>query len=116
MTHTSPLPAVLAYIPVIGWLYVAVFQRGNEDATFHLRQSVGLVLFLASVFAGWVIISTMIGLIPYMAALGMGLFTLVMAAFMYGFVAWLMGMNNALRRRLEPLPLFGKWANRLPIR
>jgi uncharacterized membrane protein len=116
MTQTSRLPAFLAYLPVIGWIYVAVFQRRNDAAMFHLRQSVGLVLFLVGVFVAWVVVSTMIALIPYMAALGMALFTLVMAALLYGFVACITGMNNALRRRLEPLPLFGKWASRLPIR
>ena len=43
------------------------------------------------------------------------LFTVVIAAYVYGAVAWIMGLTNALRNRKATLPVFGRWANRLPI-
>jgi uncharacterized membrane protein len=117
MTKVSRYPAVFAYlIPVIGWLYVFFFQRKNDLAIFHLRQAIGLFLFLIGAMIAWIVVATIIAFIPYMAALGMALFTLVIAAYMYGFVAWIMGMTNAFNSRLALLPLFGRWANRLPIR
>ncbi len=56
MSKQSPFPAVIAYIPVIGWLYVYCFQRKNPLAVFHLRQSVGLVLFLIGTLVVWAIV------------------------------------------------------------
>jgi uncharacterized membrane protein len=108
--------AFLAYIPIIGWLYVIFFQRNNLLAIFHLRQSIGLFLFLVGALLVWAVIAWIIAWIPYAAVLGITLFAIVILAYMYGFVAWIYGMNNALRNRLVKLPLFGEWANRLPIK
>jgi uncharacterized membrane protein len=117
MNTPARLPALLAYlIPVIGWLYVFFFQRKNTFAIFHLRQAVGLFLFLVATIVTWGAIAWVMAWIPYMAVLGIALFTIVIAACLYGLVAWVMGMTNALRNRLVPLPIFGQWANRLPIR
>jgi uncharacterized membrane protein len=108
---------VLAYlIPVIGWLYVLFFQRKNELAVYHLRQAVGLLLFLVAVLAGWAIIAWILAWIPFVAVLSAALFTIVITAYLYGLAAWILGMSKALRGQLTPLPLFGQFANRLPIR
>ncbi|MEO8612329.1 MAG: hypothetical protein ABI690_30820 [Chloroflexota bacterium] len=107
--------SVLAYIPVIGWLYVFFFQRNNPAAIFHLKQGIGLALFLIASLLLWAVVAWIIAWIPYAAVLGITLFAIVMMAYIYGFVVWLMGMNNALHNRLVKLPFFGEWANRLPI-
>jgi uncharacterized membrane protein len=117
MSRPSRLPAVLAYlIPVVGWLYVFFFQRKNPLAVYHLRQSIGLFLFLAGALAGWAVVGWILAWIPYMTVLSMALFTLVIAAYLFGMLAWILGLINALNNRLNPLPGFGRWANRLPIR
>lgn len=117
MSQPSRLPAVLAYLfPVVGWLYVFLFQRSNSLAVYHLRQSIGLFLFLVGALVVWAVIGWVIAWIPYIAVLSVGLFTIVIAAYFYGVVAWLLGMIHALRNQLTPLPLFGRWADGLPIR
>jgi uncharacterized membrane protein len=116
MTSSSRFPAVLAYIPVIGWLFVLFFQRKNELAIFHVRQSIGLVVFLVGVFLAWAVVAWILAWIPLMAIIGIALFTVVIAAILFGAVALVMGLLNALRNRFTPLPLFGQWANRLPIK
>ena len=116
MKESSRLPAVLAYIPIIGWLYVFVFQRKNMLAVYHLRQAIGLVLFLLMSFVGWVVVAWLLAWIPYMDLISITLFTLVMAAYGFGLIAWILGLINVLRNRSTPLPLFGQWANRLPIK
>jgi len=116
MTEASRLSAVLAYVPVIGWLYVFFFQRKDIQALYHLKQSIGLFLFLAITLLGWAVVAWLLAWIPYMAILGIALFTIVIAAYLYGLVAWVLGLKNALTNRLVPLPLFGRWANQLPIR
>ena len=117
MNRPSRLPAVLAYlIPVIGWLYVLFFQRKNSFAVYHLRQSIGLCLFLLGALAGWAAIAWVLAWIPYAAVLSIALFAIVIAAYVFGVLAWILGLVNALSDRLAPLPLFGQWASRLPIR
>jgi uncharacterized membrane protein len=116
MSQPSRFPAVLAYIPVVGWLYVLFLQRQNAFAIFHLKQSIGLFLFLLATFIVWAVVAWLLVWIPLMAAVSAGLFTLVIAAYLYGFVAWILGIINALRNQLTPLPGFGAWASRLPIR
>jgi uncharacterized membrane protein len=116
MNDLSRFSAVAAYVPIIGWLYVYVFQRKNELANFHLKQSIGLVLFLVSALVSWAVVAWGLAWIPYMGALGMALFTLVMAAYVFGAVAWILGLIHSLRGQMVPLPWFGSWATRLPIR
>lgn len=115
MSKPSPVPALLAYIPIIGWLYVFALQRKNPLAVFHLRQSVGLFLFLAGTFVVWAVVAYLIAIIPYMGVLSVALFTIVIAFYIFGVMAWVMGILNALKNKSTPLPLFGQWANRLPI-
>jgi hypothetical protein len=40
----------------------------------------------------------------------------VIAAAVFGLVAWIIGMSNALGARMRPLPIVGAWAKRLPPR
>jgi len=115
MSITSRVNAALAYIPILGWLYVILVQRRNALAVYHLKQSIGWVLFLIVVLAGWGVVAWVLAWIPYAFVVSIALFALVIAAYFYGFVALLLGLRNALRARAVPLPLFGERANRLPI-
>ena len=117
MNPYSRLPAVLAYLlPVLGWLYVFFFQRRNSLALYHLRQAIGLFLFLIVTLMAWGVVSWLLAWIPYLDILSIALFALVVGAFLYGVVAWLFGIYNALCERESPLPLFGRLASRLPIK
>jgi uncharacterized membrane protein len=116
MTNLSTrLSAAAAYIPVIGWLYILLTQRSNPLAVFHLRQAVGLCLFLIGALATWAVVAYVLAWLPLMVVVSVALFTVVIAAYVYGAVAWIIGLTNALRNRKVTLPVFGRWANRLPI-
>ncbi len=115
MNNSSRLPAVLAYIPILGWLFVYFGQRKNDAAVFHLRQSIGLCLFLIASLVVWAVIAWVIAWIPYMAVLSAALFSLVLVVYIFGVIAWIMGLLNAANNRSNPLPIFGSWASHLPI-
>ena len=83
MSEHSSVPALIAYIPIVGWLYVYFVQRKNPFAVFHLRQSVGLFLFLVGIFVVWAVVAYLIALIPYMAVFSVALFTIVMAFYIF---------------------------------
>ncbi len=117
VSKPSRIPAVLAYLlPVIGWLFVLIFQRQNKLAVYHLRQSISLFLTLAVTLLGWIVVGWILAWIPYVAVISVALFAIVVAAYLFGVVAWILGMVNAARSRTVPLPLFGGFANRLPIK
>jgi uncharacterized membrane protein len=117
MNMSSRLPAVLVYLlPVLGWLYVFFFHRRNSLALYHLRQAIGLVVFLVVILIAWGVVGWLLAWVPYLGVLSIALFALVVSAYFYGIVAWLFGIYNALSDRESPLPLFGRWASRLPIR
>ncbi len=117
MNTSSRLSAVLVYVlPVLGWLYVFFFQRRNSLALYHLRQAIGLVLFLIVTLIAWVVVGWLLAWIPYLNILSIALFALVVAVYLYGIVAWLIGIYNALSDRESPLPMFGRLASRLPIK
>ena len=108
--------AFLAYfIPVLGWLYVIFFHRKNPYVIFHARQAIGLFLFLLIAFGSWVVVGYALAWIPFGFIFSMALFTLVISAVAYGIIAWIMGMANALRGKVALLPIFGRYANGIPL-
>jgi len=115
MNSSGRIPAIIAYLPVIGWIIVYLFFRKNPFAMFHLRQAIGLVLFLLLIFLVWAGVAWMIAWIPYMAALSAALFTMVIVVVIFGAFVWVMGIKNAFNHRVLYLPVFGRMANRLPI-
>ena len=116
MNASKRFPAFIAYLfPVLGWLYVLFFERKNPFAMFHLRQSVGLVLFLLGVFVSWVVVGWALAWIPYVFIFSVLFFSLVIIALIFGIGIWFMGMANALKGSISLLPIFGRMANRLPL-
>ncbi len=109
-------PALLAYLlPVVGWIYILIFERKNLFVMFHLKQSIGLFGFLVSVATGWTVLAWLIAMIPYGFILSVSLFTLVIAALIFGVIAWILGLLNVLRGKVAFLPLVGRKAYQLPF-
>jgi uncharacterized membrane protein len=112
---SSRAAGAIAYIPVVGWLYVLLARRQDAFATFHLKQSIGLIVFLIATFAGWAVIAWLLGWIPHAFIFANALFALVIAAYVFGFFAWIAGILNAARGRVALLPIFGRMANRVRL-
>ena len=113
MKASDRLFAVLAYIPVLGWLVVLLLKRHSPLPMFHVRQSIGLFVFLVACFAAWATGTWVLGWIPYGFMVGVSLFTMVIVAFIFVIVAWITGMVDALKGRMVLLPLFGARANNI---
>jgi uncharacterized membrane protein len=110
-SYRSQINAAIAYLPVIGWIYILLVANKDEFGRFHLRQSIGLVLFLVAVFLGWAGIGWVIAWLPFGSTVSVTLFTIVIAAVGYSVIAWVIGIVNALRGVMNPLPIFGLWAH-----
>jgi uncharacterized membrane protein len=116
MDLSERISAFITYfLPVIGWIYVGIFQAKNRFARFHMRQSVGLFLFLILITAAWGLVTWLLAWIPYAFVLGIALFTLPLVGYVFGVVAWIIGMVNALRCREAVLPIIGSYSSRLPL-
>ncbi len=115
METSDRLSAFLAYIPVIGWMYVILVKRQNSLSMFHLRQSIGLFIFLGATFAAWVAVTWIVSWIPFGFMVGIALFTLVMTVYIFGIIAWVSGIVYALQGRMALLPLIGKMANSIRL-
>ena len=112
---SSRISAAITYIPVVGWLYGFLLQRGNAYVRFHARQSVGLFLFLLGVLAGWAVLAWLLGWVPFGAIFSTALFAIVLVAWVAGLISWVNGILNAAQGRVVLLPVFGKRANSLPL-
>ena len=116
MNTSQRFPAFITYIlPVIGWIYVAIFQSKNQFARFHMRQSVGLFLFLILITLAWGIVTWLLAWIPYAFVFGIALFALPIVSYVFGVIAWIIGMANALQSRAAILPVIGGYSSRLPF-
>jgi uncharacterized membrane protein len=115
METSDRFSAFFAYIPVIGWIYVLLAKRQNSLPMFHVRQSIGLFVFLGAIFAAWAAITWLLGWIPFGFMVGLALFTLVITAFVFGIVAWVTGIVHAVQGRMILLPLIGKMANSIRL-
>ncbi|BAJ62917.1 DUF4870 domain-containing protein [Anaerolinea thermophila] len=113
----SRITAFLSYLILfLGSLYVLIFERRDDYARYHALQALGLVFFSAGVFLGWVVLGFLLAWIPIIGpVLSASLFALVIAAWIFAVVAWVMGMVNATRGLIAPLPLIGRWAEKLPF-
>ncbi len=115
MDSSQRLFASIAYIPVIGWFYILFFQRNSPLPMFHVRQSIGLVLFLLSSLVAWIVFSWVLAWMPFGVIIAVALFSLVILAAAFGVIVWISGIVNALSGRAALLPVFGRMANRLPL-
>ena len=115
MDTATRISAVIAYVPVIGWLYGLLLMRRNAFVHFHAKQSLGLFLFLALIFTAWLVVGWLLAWLPYGFLMGVVLFALVVAAAIFGAIVLIIGLSNALRGRIALLPVFGRRANQLPL-
>jgi uncharacterized membrane protein len=113
----SRYSAFIAYLlPGLGPLYVLLGQRRNEFALYHARQSLLLLLAALLLPLAWAVVSWLLIWLPIVGpVLGAALFALVLAGYTGLIVSWVLGLVYALRGRMEPLPLMGRWAARRPL-
>lgn len=117
MSKSNEMAAFFAYlVPILGPLYALLAHRDEEFPVFHAKQSLILTVtaigapLLWGVFAWVVLWVPMVGPLVAIAA-----FSLVILVYTLLAVDWILGMINALRYELKPLPVVGRWAERIPF-
>lgn len=108
MQEPGKTRAIIAHITIIGWI-IALVQNGsdkNEDASFYIRQMLGLLILgvslqiLSMIFAFIPVLGWIISIVVMLASLGVvGL--------------WVYSLVSAINGKKEPTPfiggLFQKW-------
>lgn len=84
----------ISYITLLGWIIslLALQNRRTEFVSFHLRQALGINLTVM--------------LFAWIPVLGW-MFAIVM------FVFWIIAIVGAAQYRMEPIPLFGNFYQRI---
>jgi uncharacterized membrane protein len=117
MKTTNRFPAFLAYFLLIfGCLYVFIFRRKDKFAVYHAKQSLLIVLAALVTPVVWLAITWLLSWLPFGFLLGMALFSLALAAYVFLAVIWLLGMFNVAQTVTQPLPIIGGWAKWIPIK
>ena len=88
--------AIVAYLTVIGLVVALVMNNEKKDpfSTFHIRQSLGLVLTSIAL--------SLINVIPIL-----GWIVSLIGAFVLLYM-WVMGLLNAVNGREKPVPILGE--------
>jgi uncharacterized membrane protein len=109
--------AFLAYLlSILGSLFVLVFQRDDRLAAYHAKQSLMLTFAALGAVVAWLLASWGLCWIPLAGPLlAAALFSQVILLAGFLAVLWVVGMVRALRGRMLPLPVTGKWAERMPL-
>lgn len=115
MAKPNRLWALLAYLlPLAGPLLVIGVQRRSAFSLYHACQALALLLGVVVVPGLWAVLGWLVAWIPLVGpVVTMASFSLVVAALMMVVVAWLSGIVKVLRGRMDPLPFFGAWGERL---
>ncbi len=93
------------FLTIIGFLIVLLAKKENKYAMYYAKQ--GLVLFIAWVIV-WVVAMVLI-FIPILGWLVMILLYICML------VLWIIGWINALSGVEKPIPIIGKYAEKIKI-
>lgn len=109
--------AFLAYfVPILGWLYVLLFQKKDKFAVYHAKQSIMLTIMVLVAPVVWGAVAWILTWIPLAGAIiAAALFALVILTYIFLAAVWVIGMAYALQAKIKPLPVVGGWAERISI-
>lgn len=100
--------AIVAYLSWIGWIIALILnsQNKNSFASFHLRQSLGILIgYLATIIGGFILMILLAVAIPFLGIF-LGYFFLI-GAIGFWFIMWLIGFIYACQGTQREIPIFG---------
>lgn len=117
MKMSTKIYAFLSYLLLVpGWLFVLIFQRKDEHARFHAKQSMVLNLSAFLLLVIWFVITWLVIGIPIVGPLfAWFAFGIVIAFYIYVLIAWITGMVRSFQDNQKPLAIIGSWARKLPF-
>ncbi len=88
--------AIIAYLTIIGLIIAFVLnnEKKNDFASFHIRQSLGIMLMMFAV--------SIVSYLPYIGGI------IAVAGLIFGVILWIMGIMNAVNGNKKPVPVVGE--------
>lgn len=96
--------ALLSYITLIGWIIAVVLnssEKNNNLATFHIRQSLGLMLTTLIL----IVLQILLLFIPF---IGWYISFVLNAGYIAVFALWILGLISAANGEIKSLPVVGE--------
>lgn len=88
--------AIVSYLTLIGWIIALVLNNPRTNfASFHLRQSLGLIVLAVA--------ARILGIIPFIGPL------LSIAAGLLLLGLWILGLVSAIQEEQKPVPIAGEY-------
>jgi len=117
MNNSSKIFAFLSYLLLVpGWLFVLLFRRKDPYAQFHARQSLLLNIFVFLLFVLWFVLTWLVIAIPIAGPIfAWFCFAIVIACLIFALYAWVSGLVRSLQAVQKPLPIIGRWTEKLPF-
>ncbi len=86
--------AIISYITLIGWIVAVVMNNPKRElASFHIRQSLGILALLAA--------SGIVAIVPFIGWIA------AVVGWLGGVILWIIGILGALQGEMKPVPFLG---------
>lgn len=97
----------LAWLSYLGILLLIplLVNKDNEYSKFHVKQ--GIVLLICSI--GWQIVAFIFNIIPVIGTI------IYAGGLLFLFILMVIGIINSLNEKTEPLPVIGKYAEKIKL-
>lgn len=90
------------FLTLIGFVIVLLAKKDNKYAMYYAKQ--GLILFIAYV------IVAILGMIPII-----GWFVILPIGYLIMLILWIIGIVYAFSGEMKPIPLIGKFADKINL-
>lgn len=88
--------AIISYLTLVGWIAAVVLNNPKSElASFHIRQSLGLILVMGA--------GSMVMVVPFLG------WIIGAAAIIGAFILWIMGFMSALQGEMKEVPYLGPY-------
>ncbi|MFW6014538.1 MAG: DUF4870 domain-containing protein [Candidatus Nanoarchaeia archaeon] len=114
--ENSKTCAILAYILLIGVIWYFVDEKLKKDAfvKFHVKQALFLAVVGIGIAIAVSIMSMVLVFIPFIGWAITGLLSLLGMIINLGLlILWIFGLINAINEKKEPIPIIGKFAEKI---
>ncbi|MEN0003581.1 MAG: hypothetical protein AAF798_05535 [Bacteroidota bacterium] len=86
--------SIISYLTIVGWIVAMILNRPKSElASFHIRQSLGILLLFTA--------CSIIAVVPFIGWL------IWAAGSLLGVLLWVVGMIGAIKEETEPVPILG---------
>jgi uncharacterized membrane protein len=93
------------FLSIIGFVIVVIFKREDKYVTYYAKHS--LIIFLIILLLG--VVSNILFHLPIIGLI------IYIAAYVMGFIIWMISWLNALSGKEKPIAIITEWADKIKL-